>query len=327
MLSTRIAIPIIVTLLAGCAVGPDYRPAEIDSGAGWTDPGVNGPASDADLAQWWRRFGDPTLDRLVETALEQNLDIRETAARVTEVRALREATVGGYWPAANVNGSVSRRRLSENGPFPVGQIPGYPRNQTVYDAGFDASWELDVFGGTRRAIEAADARLQAAHESLRAARLSVIAETARVYIALRGAQHERQALTAAVEASRSSTELVRRQFAAGEVPEAALAQAEASLAGIEAQLPALEMQVRSAALSLGILLGELPETEAGLVDTSAGYVTLAPLPVGERADIQVPATSRWRRCRSASAPTFSGAGPTCAQRSARWRPLPRTSAW
>jgi NodT family efflux transporter outer membrane factor (OMF) lipoprotein len=286
MLSKRIATPIItMTLLAGCAVGPDYRPAEIDAGAGWTDPGANGLASDADLAQWWRRFGDPTLDRLVETALEQNLDIRETAARVTEVRALRDAAAGGYWPAVNVSGSVSRRQLSENGPFPVGQIPGYPRNQTVYDAGFDASWELDVFGGTRRAIEAADARLQAAHETLRAARLSVIAETARVYISLRGAQHERQAVTAAVEASRSSTELVRRQFAAGEVPEAALAQAEASLAGIEAQLPILEMQVRSAALSLGILLGELPETEAGLADTRDGYVTLAPLPVGERADI------------------------------------------
>jgi NodT family efflux transporter outer membrane factor (OMF) lipoprotein len=180
---------------------------------------------------------------------------------------------------------VSQRRLSENGPFPVSRIPDYPRNQTVYDAGFDASWELDVFGGTRRAVEAAGARLEAADEQLQAARLAVAAETARVYLALRGAQHERQALNDAVEASRSSTELVRQLLAAGEVPEAALAQAEASLAGVEAQLPMLEAQVRTAALSLGILLGELPESQLGLADTSAEYVMLAPLPVGERADI------------------------------------------
>lgn len=282
---TRIATFLIITLLAGCAVGPDYRPVEVDTGTGWTEAGAAGAMSDADLAQWWRRFDDPTLDRLVETALNQNLDIREAVARVAEVRALRDVVAGGYWPAATVHGNVSRRRLSENGPFPVGQIPGYPRNQTVYDIGFDASWEIDVFGGTRRAVEAADARLEAANESLRAARLSVVAETARVYLMLRGAQHEQQALNAAVVASRSSTELVRQQLAAGEVPEAALAQAEAALAGVEAQLPAIEAQVRTAALSLGILLGELPESEAGLADTNAAYVELAPLPVGERADI------------------------------------------
>ncbi|MGD2128034.1 MAG: efflux transporter outer membrane subunit [Lysobacterales bacterium] len=285
MQSKRIAIPLIVSLLAGCAVGPDYKPVEVDTGAGWTQPEAAGSVTDADLAQWWRRFDDPTLDRLVETALIQNLDIREAAARVAEVRALRDAAAGGHWPVANVNGSVSRRRLSENGPFPVGQIPGYPRNQTVYDVGFDASWELDVFGGTRRAVEAAGARLDAATEQVRAARLSVAAETARVYLALRGAQHERQALNAAVAASRSSTDLVRRQFDAGEVPEASLAQAEAALASVETQLPAIEAQVRTAALSLGILLGELPESEVGLADTTADFVTLAPLPVGERADI------------------------------------------
>jgi len=285
MPSKRIAITLIMTLLTGCAVGPDYEPAEIDTGAGWTQTGAAGAVTDADLARWWRRFGDPTLDRLVESALAQNLDIREAAARVSEVRALRDAAAGGYWPTANVNTSLSRRRLSNNGPFPVGKLPGYPRNQTVYELGFDASWELDVFGGTRRAVEAADARLEAANELLRAARLSVVAETARVYLALRGAQHEQQALDAAVAASRASTELVKQQLDAGEVPEAALAQAEAALAAVEAQLPMAEAQVRTAALSLGILLGELPESEAGLADSAAAYVKLAPLPVGERADI------------------------------------------
>jgi len=285
MQSTRIALTLIVTLLTGCAVGPNYRAVEIDTGTGWTQPGAAGTVTDAAFLQWWRRFDDPTLNRLVEAALAQNLDIRVAAARVAEVRALRDVAAGRYWPAVDVNGSVSRRRLSTNGPFPVGQIPGYPRDQTVYDAGFDASWELDVFGGTRRAVEAAGARLEAAGEQLRAAQLSVVAETARVYLGLRGAQHEQQALNAAVTASRSSTDLVRQQRAAGEVPEAAVAGAEASLAGLEAQLPVIEAQVRTAALSIGILLGDLPETELGLADTTADYVALAPMPVGERADL------------------------------------------
>lgn len=285
MQSTRIALPLIAALLVGCAVGPDYRPVGIGTGTGWTQPEAAGVATDADFMNWWRRFDDPTLNRLIEAALAQNLDIRMAAARVAEVRALSDAVAGGYWPAVSANGSVSRRRLSANGPFPVAQIPGYPRDQTVYDAGFDASWELDVFGGTRRAMEAAEARLEAAGERLRAAQLSVAAETARVYLALRGAQHEQQALNAAVDASRSSTDLVRQQHAAGEVPEAAVAQAEVSLANLEAQLPAIEAQVRTAALSLGILLGELPETELGLADTTADYLALAPLPVGERADL------------------------------------------
>jgi len=285
MQSTRFLIPIFLTLLAGCAVGPDYRPAEPDTGTGWAQPDVAGAATAADFQQWWRRFDDPILNRLVETALAQNLDIREAAARVAEVRALREAAAGAYWPTLRASGSASRRRLSENGPFPVAQIPGYPRNQTVYDAGFDASWELDVFGGTQRAVEGAAARLDAANERLHAAQISVAAETARVYLALRGGQHERRALSDAVEASRASADLVRQQLAAGEVPEAALAQAEAQLASAEAQLPAIEAQVRTAALSLGILLGELPESELALAGTSADFVALAPLPVGERADL------------------------------------------
>jgi len=285
MRSTRIVIPLLFTLLSGCAVGPDYRPVELDTGSGWTQAEAAGSVTEAELANWWRRFEDPTLDRLVGTAMTQNLDVREAAARVAEVRALNDAVAGAYWPVVGANGSASRRRLSENGPFPVSQIPGYPRNQTVYDAGFDASWELDIFGGTRRAVEAAAARFDAAHERLQAARLSVAAETARVYLSLRGAQHERQAVMAAVAASRSSTQLVRQQFTAGAVPEAAVAQAEAELARVEAELPVVEAQVRTAALSLGILLGELPEAELDLADTVADFVALAPLPVGERADL------------------------------------------
>jgi NodT family efflux transporter outer membrane factor (OMF) lipoprotein len=277
----------LLMLLSGCAVGPDYHPLEIDTGQGWVAPNANATdvESSADLEQWWRRFDDPTLDRLVETALIENLDIREADERIAEARALRDAAGGGRRPVVNVSAGVTRRRQSENGPFPINQIPGLDRDQTIYEPAFDAAWEIDASGRMQRAVEAANARLDARAAEARGTEIRVAAETARAYFELRGAQHEQAALESAVIASRASTELVRQQLAAGEVPESALAKAEASLANVEAQLPVLETRVRAAALSLGILLGNLPESEIDLAESSAAYVTLMPLPVGQRADL------------------------------------------
>lgn len=279
--------PALPMLLAACAVGPDYRPVAVATGEGWVAPDADTARSvpNADLAQWWRRFDDPTLDRLVETALDQNLDLREATARVAEARALRDAAAGGRRPAGGLNAGVTRRRQSENGPFPINQIPGLDRDQTIYEPAFDAAWEIDIAGRTRRAVEAASARVEARIAEARGAEIRIAAETARAYFEMRGAQHEQAALDAALTASRASTELVRQQLAAGDVPESALAQARASLAAIEAQRPVLEARVRVAALSLGILLGDLPESELGLADSISPYIALAPLPVGQRADL------------------------------------------
>ncbi len=286
MRPTHVSILAATTLLAAaCTVGPDYERPEIDAGRGWTiTPSAEGPAQD--LERWWQTFADPTLDRLVTTALDQNLEVREAGARVAEVRALRAAAAGGRYPAIEASAGVTRRRQSENGPIPINQIPGIERDQTIYELGFDAGWEIDVFGRTRRAVEAADARLDAAIEQRHGVQLAIAAETARSYFELRGARHELDALRAAIVASEQSLELVRQQRAVGEVPEAAVAQAEAELASIAAQLPLLEAKERIAALSIGILLGELPESELALLDADAsGYVALKPVPVGERADI------------------------------------------
>jgi NodT family efflux transporter outer membrane factor (OMF) lipoprotein len=277
-------IVIVPLLSTACAVGPDYRQPEIDTGQGWVTPAADG-APDTDLETWWTTFNDPTLDRLIATALARNFDIREAQARVAEVRALRDAVAGGRWPLVEAGASITRRRQSENGPLPIDMIPGLERDQTIYEAGFDAVWELDVFGRNRRAVEAAIARADAAADQQHAAELRVAAETARSYFELRGAQHEFAAIRAAVETSRRSAELVRQQYSAGAVSESAVAQAEAALAMTEAQLPGLEARVRIAALSIGILLGDLPEAEAGLADSRTEFVALAPLPVGQRADL------------------------------------------
>ena len=286
--------------LAACTVGPDYVRPDIDTGSGWSTVASNGSATSAepptrdaqsqqpasvDLAHWWQSFADPTLDRLVETALAQNIGVREAGARVAEARALRDAAAGGRYPVVSTSASVTRRRQSENGPIPINVIPGLERDQTIYEVGFDAGWEIDVFGRTRRAVEAADARVDAAVDRQRAVALTIAAETARNYFELRGARHEIEALQAAITASRSSLDLVRRRYANGDVPEAAVAQAEAELAAVEAALPALQARERATALAIGVLLGDLPESELRLLDDSSGYVALKALPVGERADI------------------------------------------
>jgi NodT family efflux transporter outer membrane factor (OMF) lipoprotein len=271
--------------LAACTVGPDYVRPDVDTGTGWSNGTVPVALPSADLATWWRRFDDPTLDRLVERALAQNLSLREAESRIGEARALRDAAAGGRYPSVETRAGVTRRRQSENGPFPINQIPGLDRDQTIYEPDFDAAWELDLFGGRRRRIEAANARLDAAVEQRHGAQMSVAAETARSYFALRGAQHELQARREALDATRQSDELVHTQYEAGDVPQAAVARADAELAALEAQLPPLEAQVRTAALSIGVLVGDLPESELGLIEDRSDYVELAPLPVGERGEL------------------------------------------
>lgn len=284
--AARLPVTALVALLLGaCAVGPDYRePPPVDTGSGWT---LSAAADDAqvDLATWWKSLGDPVLDRLVTTALSDNLDLRQAQARISEARALRDRAAGGYAPSVGVSSSVSRRRQSENGPLPIGSIPGLERDQTIYDAGFDAAWEIDLFGRTRRAVESAEASVEASQADANDVRISVVAEVARNYFTLRGAQRELAAREASVDTLQQTLDLVRRRFDAGDAAQADVDAAQARLAAASAGVPGIQARLRAAALGLGVLLGAPPERELSLVDTRAADITLTPIPVGERADI------------------------------------------
>ncbi len=272
-------------LLGACAVGPDYRnPPAVDTGSGWTQSTEDAQASVA-LATWWKSLNDPILDRLVDVALASNVDLRQAQARIREARALRDRAAGDYAPEVDTSGSVTRRRQSENGPLPINSIPGLDRDQTIYDAGFDASWEIDLFGRTRRSVESAEASMQAAQADAQATRISVTAEVARSYLTLRGAQRELAAREASVRTLQETLDLVRERFAAGDAAQADVDTAQARLAAADAGLPDIRARARAAALGLGVLLGAPPERELALLDTSTAEITLTPIPVGERADI------------------------------------------
>src|SRR5688572_4058108 len=153
-IKSRLSFALALTLIAGCAVGPDYeRPAvEASAPAQWGEGAAAISSEPADLARWWTLFKDPELDSLIERAVRSNLDLALAESRVREARGEYRIAFGEILPSVTGSGSIVRDRFSAN----ARSFPG-PRYQTLYSAGFDAGWELDVFGGTRRGIEAASA--------------------------------------------------------------------------------------------------------------------------------------------------------------------------
>ncbi len=281
----------LATLTAGCllltacaAVGPDYQAPSVDSGEGWSLPLANA-SSHADLSNWWAGLNDPVLDRLIATALAQNLDLQQAAAKIDEARALRDRVAGGRLPAVGAGASINRRRQSENGPLPIDSMPGVDATQTIYDAGFDAAWELDLFGARQRALEGADARLQATQAEAQGVRIRIVAEVARAWFTVVGTEHELRAQASTLNTLQQTLELTRLRQAHGDAPLADVDVAYAQWAAANALTPDIQARQRAAVLGLGVLLGSPPERELSLLKGQMGSLTLRTLPIGERADI------------------------------------------
>lgn len=269
--------------LTGCAAGPDYVQPEPETGSGWAEPPA--VAGEARLDGWWQQFGDPTLTRLVEQVRAENRDLQQAVTRVAEARALRQGAAAGHVPTVDARASVTDQRLSRNGPLPLDRIPGLERDQTIVDIGFDASWEIDLFGRVRRAVEAADARIGQRLAEQGAVELMVTAEVARNYLTLRGLRRRLEVSEAAVTAADETLGFIRKRYLAGAADARQLAQAETEVTALRAVLPQLRGEIRATAAGIAVLSGHLPETEMGLVDTPLPNLELRPVPVGERADI------------------------------------------
>lgn len=280
-----VALVLGIALLTACAVGPEYRtPPPVDTGSGWTQP-VAAASAPADLARWWSALGDPELTRLIDTALAENLDLRQAAARVDEARALRDRVAGDQAPTVAAVASVNHRRQSENGPLPIDSIPGLDATQTIYDAGFDAAWEFDLFGANRRALEGAGARLQATEFEGQGVRMRIIAEVARAWFNAVGAGHELRTQQAAVTTLQQTLDLVDQRAGQGDAATADVDAAYAQWAVANAAVPDIQARQRAAVLSLGVLLGAAPERELALLYAAPSTLALPTLPVGERADV------------------------------------------
>lgn len=252
-------------VLTGCAVGPDYRSPEIALSSTFLgqDAVDHRPVQhQADLTIWWAAFDDPLLTRFISLALEQNLDIAQAAARVAQSRAALRYADAALLPAANVSASAARGYQSVE--TPLGQVlnatPGFDRSGSLYEANLGASWEIDVFGGLRRGQEAARAAYEASEAGAVATRLAVAAQTADVYVTIRGLQARIAIARQQVDTRRQLLAMVQLQYGKGGAAELQMNQAEGSLTQAEAQIPVLEAGLDAAMNALDVLLGVPPGT-------------------------------------------------------------------
>ena len=229
--------------VGGCAVGPDYHPPPVHAPAAWSSPMANGLTNSAAAAStWWNSFNDPELDSLIQRAAQSNLDLRVAEARLRQARAVRERSAADFMPSVDASASYARQLQSENQPL-IGALPlppNFPFEYNVYQAGFDASWEIDLFGGKRRALEAATAEWEGTIEARNDAMVSLLAEVARNYVELRGGQCRLEIARRNLKLQEEALELTRARFQTGVANELDVTRAAALLAGIRAAIPPLE---------------------------------------------------------------------------------------
>ncbi len=252
----RLGVPIALlalTALAGCAVGPNY--VKPDSKVAPQFEGArDGAFSSADAqAKFWTQFGDDTLNRLVDEALQANHDLRMALGRLVEARAIRREAGFDLAPTVTAAGGYTRERL------PALESPTRTLLQGhLYDAGFDAFWELDFFGRVRRGVEARHAELEGAEASLRDAQVSVTAEVARTYFELRGAQTELAVAQRNVDNQRETAGLTQARLDAGRGTELDTSRARSQLSTTLTTIGPLQAQVARSIHRLAVLTGREP---------------------------------------------------------------------
>ena len=251
---------LLAALLAGCAVGPDYRPPA-------PLPEAALKLSEAGLAQvtptplppkWWRLFDDPALDRLVETALQHNTDLRQAAANLQRARAVMSEARAGRLPVTDLSARYTRQRF---GGQSFGNVPGEgsePITTDFFTLGADAAYEVDLFGGVTRSIEAARADYQAAQAQVDASRVSVAAETARAYVLACAFAAQAAVARETADLQASTLDLTQRLYSGGRGTERDVDQAQALAEQARAQTPTLEAERRAALAALSVLTGQAP---------------------------------------------------------------------
>jgi len=273
--------------MSGCAVGPSYRrpAATLENfhsvGAHAAHP-TRDPAPA--LEAWWDGFNDPMLSRIVQRVRDQNLDLAAALARVQQARAAAREAGAQLLPTFDVNGQATRIHYSLESP--VGQIagplPGFNRNQSIYDAGLSAMWELDLFGGLRRGREAASAEADAAIAEQVGTRISVTADAADAYLRIRGDQARIAVAEQQVATDERLLELVRQRFGRGLAAVREVAQVEALLSHARASLQPLRIDLEAQINRLDVLLGVQPGTSAGELQIPSDIPSVPSVPANDR---------------------------------------------
>jgi outer membrane protein, multidrug efflux system len=298
-----LAAAAVAGLGSGCAVGPNFKAPKPEVPIAWNATSAaarHDQRSEVTTAAanrtWWTSFGDPELTSLIERAAADNLDAKAAVLRLAEARAQRRVVQAALWPSLSANSSYATYRVSETTPTGVvysqvgknQQLTGFtiPNPYDQYQLGYDASWEVDLFGRVRRSVEAAKADAQAAADDRAAVQVAVLGDVGRAYADLRGAQARRRSVLAEVAAEQDLASLVGQRRRADLAADADVERAAAALAAAEAQLPPLERQIAEDINQLSLLIAREPGTLKAELSTDAALPPLPALvPVGLPADL------------------------------------------
>ena len=269
--------------LSGCAAGPTYHRPDTQLSSAFANGSQTNFAAGPTAVTWWHEFNDATLNRLVDQALGTNQDLRIASARVAEARALRKVATLDAVPTIRADGGYTKGVASAD------YMPGQTREARqfeLFDAGFDATWELDFFGRVRRSVEASTAEVAASEAARRDVLVTLISELARNYFELRGAQHQLDVARRNAANQRETLDLTVTKLQAGRATELDAARARALVNSTLAAIPPLEAAVKRAIHRVSVLTGQPP---AALETELAAPTPLPVLPalvnIGDPADL------------------------------------------
>jgi NodT family efflux transporter outer membrane factor (OMF) lipoprotein len=277
----------VLLILTGCAVGPDYRQPQTVTPDEWhatVPPGVAPAADPAALADWWKTFDDPVLNSLIEQALARNKTAQQAYARVVESRARRGIAAADFWPSLDASTGGSRTKSDARVSDPdIGLSDG---TDEIYNARLDSGWELDLFGGQRRAFEAATAQLGASEADLRDVLVTLLGDVALSYVDVRTAQARLSYAERNLEAQSELLDITRWREAAGLATVLEIEQARSSYEQVRAAIPSLQSSLVQSMNRLAVLTGDPPGSlEATLAERKP--IPIAPLEIaaGVPADV------------------------------------------
>ncbi|GAA5095958.1 efflux transporter outer membrane subunit [Bartonella acomydis] len=269
-------------ILSGCMVGPNYQKTSFRVPAQWGQQSAQTTGRAVKIAGWWRHLNDPILNALMNDAIAENNNIAIAKARVREARASLGQTVGSLLP--NVVNSVSGTRSDSASPSGI-----LERAFTQYHGGFDASWELDFFGGHKRAVEAARYGLEASVEDMRAIMVTLLGDVATNYVQLRGWQQKLLIVRQIASSQRKTYELIRSKLTAGDASELDVSNAQGQVANTEADISQMEANLAMSIHRLSVLTGRVPTALQDLLQKNAEHAKIPqpkwPIPAGIPADI------------------------------------------
>jgi NodT family efflux transporter outer membrane factor (OMF) lipoprotein len=276
--------------LTSCAVGPDYVPPQMDVPKQWTEARTN--ADIRQLETWWQTFQDPLLNQLIKQAVAENLDLKLAANRIRTSRLQYDATIAEALPSLSSHSTVSRRLNNSSSSGGTNSNSGVGvGNQiiNIFQLGFDAAWEIDLFGGVQRALEVSDGNTEIEQENQHDSLVSLLSEVARYYIQLRANQQMQRVTLDNLRSQEQSLKLVRVRQRAGLVSTVDIAQSEAQLATIRASLPLYETATKQAIHALAVLLGQTTDK------LPARLYSLGTIPASNYAGLAILPTELLRR--------------------------------